>query len=186
MGAAAMAANAVASSIAWFINVPGSAFSMGVMILVGHRIGRGEVSDVKKTIIFGTVTGALMMGVICWICMPFVGGITALYHLSPDASLIFRNILFINLVVTPLLWTPAFVPPAGLRATGDVIFTMVLAIFSMWAFRIVSGYIFGVVMGLGVQGVWLGMYVDWFVRSAVFLWRLLSGRWERRLNKAKK
>jgi len=159
---------------------------MGVMILVGHRIGRGQVADVKKTAVFGTVTGAIMMGALCWACIPFTGAIASLYSLSPDASQIFKTVLLLNLVVTPFLWAPAFIPPAGLRATGDVIFTMALAIVSMWAFRIVSGYIFGVVMGFGVMGVWMGMYVDWFVRSAVFLWRLLSGKWMRRLAKAGK
>jgi len=186
MGAAAMAANTVSNSISGFINVPGNAFSMGIMIMVGHRIGRGEVSDVKKTAMFGTVMGSVMMAVICWACIPFIGGMTSIYHLSPEASAIFKVVLLSNLIVTPFIWPSSFIPPASLRAAGDVVFTMIVAIVSMGVFRVISAYVFGIVLGYGVLGVWIGMYVDWFVRGGVFIWRLLSGRWEKRLERAKK
>ena len=34
------------------------------------------------------------------------------------------------------------------------------------------------VLGLGLLGVWLAMFADWIVRSAVFLVRFLRGRWK--------
>jgi len=185
MGAAALAANTVAGAITGFINVPGNALCLGVMILVGQRIGRGQVSDVKKITVFGTVVGAFMMGVICFICIPLIGAFTSIYNLSPAAADMFKIVLLVNLIVTPFLWAPAFIPPASLRATGDVIFTMVIAIVSMGVFRVVSAYVLGVVLGMGVLGVWIGMYIDWLVRSAVFLWRLLGNGWGRRLERAR-
>ena len=56
-------------------------------------------------------------------------------------------------------------------------FTMLVSIFSMWIFRVGSSYFFGIVMGLGVLGVWIGMFVDWAARSVMFVWRFKSGRW---------
>jgi len=76
----------------------------------------------------------------------------------------------------------SLIVPAGLRATGDVDFTMAVAVISTWAFRIVTGYILGITMELGVLGFWIGMYVDWFVRSLLYVWRLLSGRWEKHID----
>ncbi|VAU69392.1 MATE efflux family protein [Klebsiella pneumoniae] len=32
-------------------------------------------------------------------------------------------------------------------------------------------------LGMGVVGVWLGMFLDWAVRGALFYWRMVSGRW---------
>lgn len=32
-------------------------------------------------------------------------------------------------------------------------------------------------VGMGVVGVWLGMFLDWAVRGALFYWRMVSGRW---------
>ncbi|STD27667.1 MATE efflux family protein [Enterobacter asburiae] len=39
------------------------------------------------------------------------------------------------------------------------------------------GYTLGVMLGWGVVGVWLGMFLDWAVRGALFYWRMVSGRW---------
>lgn len=32
-------------------------------------------------------------------------------------------------------------------------------------------------LGMGVVGVWLGMFMDWAVRGVLFYWRMVSGRW---------
>lgn len=41
----------------------------------------------------------------------------------------------------------------------------------------VLGYLLGISLGMGVVGVWLGMFMDWAVRGACFWWRLVSGHW---------
>ena len=46
---------------------------------------------------------------------------------------------------------------------------------SMWIFRIVWSYI----LVMGVLGVWIGMFVDWYARAAAYLARYLSGRWKK-------
>ncbi|MDI8746234.1 hypothetical protein MJM83_29930, partial [Salmonella enterica subsp. enterica serovar Montevideo] len=38
----------------------------------------------------------------------------------------------------------------------------------MWGCRVVAGYTLGIVLGMGVVGVWLGMFLDWAVRGALF------------------
>ena len=35
---------------------------------------------------------------------------------------------------------------------------------------------FGIMLGLGVLGVWIGMFVDWAARSVMFVWRFKSGK----------
>ena len=36
---------------------------------------------------------------------------------------------------------------------------------SMWIFRIVCSYILVMVLDMGVLGVWIGMFVDWYARA---------------------
>jgi Na+-driven multidrug efflux pump len=43
--------------------------------------------------------------------------------------------------------------------------------------RVVAGYTLGIMLGMGVVGVWLGMFLDWAVRGVLFYWRMVSGRW---------
>ena len=47
----------------------------------------------------------------------------------------------------------------------------------MALFRLGSAVLFGIVLNLGIIGVWIAMGMDWLARSAAFLWRYKSGRW---------
>jgi putative MATE family efflux protein len=182
MGTAALAANAVASNIFSFINVPGTAFSTGVMILIGQKTGRGQFTDVPKTTVFAVIAGVFIMGALCLACYPSIGLLAGIYNLDADAASAFRSILISGIIATPLLWSQSFIIPASLRAAGDVTFTMITAIASMWIFRIASGYFVGVALGFGVVGVWVGMYVDWLVRGVIFFCRIMfTKKWQKRI-----
>lgn len=77
-----------------------------------------------------------------------------------------------------LLHPTSFVLPNGIRASGDVKYTMYVGIGSMIIFRLGSAYLFGVVLGLGVIGVWIAMGMDWLFRSIAFVIRFKSGKWK--------
>ncbi|MCL2461198.1 MAG: MATE family efflux transporter [Defluviitaleaceae bacterium] len=179
MGTAALAANTVAGNINGFINVPGNSFTTGTMIVIGQMIGEGRASEVKKASFFSVFFGMAIMGVLCVAVYPLIGGLGRLYNLDGDSFRYFSQLLGTCLIVTPFIWPVSFVTPAALRASSDVKYTMVIAVASMWAFRIVVGYILGVHFNLGPVGVWVGMYVDWVVRGVMFVTRFTSGRWRR-------
>ena len=80
-------------------------------------------------------------------------------------------------ITSLFIWPLSFTMPNALRAAGDVHYTMVVSILSMWIFRVGSSYIFGLVLGFGVLGVWIGMFIDWGCRSLFFGIRFLNGKW---------
>ena len=79
--------------------------------------------------------------------------------------------------VAIVLWPASFVLPNMLRACNDVKYTMVVAIFSMIAFRILGSYVIGVGMGYKAIGVWIAMVFDWIFRVIMFVGRYLRGTW---------
>ncbi len=178
MGTAAMAANSIGGTYFAIISVPGNAFCTGVMILVGHRIGRGEKDDVEKTVMFSLKFGMLLMFILCFASFPFTDFISATYRADAPTAALLKQLLYSAFIATPLFWPLAFIIPSALRATGDVKFTMLVSVIAMWIFRIGSGYLFGVILGLGVLGVWFGMYIDWAIRGVVFIIRLKHGHWK--------
>ena len=75
-------------------------------------------------------------------------------------------------------WVPSFSLPNTLRAAGDVVWTMIIAILSMWTFRIITAYVFSYMFHLGLIGIWIAMTIDWTFRAICYTLRYRSGKWE--------
>lgn len=75
------------------------------------------------------------------------------YNLSDMASQAAEHILFLHGGCALVIWPIAFTLPCVFRAAGDVKFSMVTSVMSMWIFRVVFSYVIGRYMGLGVFGV---------------------------------
>ena len=101
-----------------------------------------------------------------------------LYALSGETMDIAYQLLFWHTVFAITVWPLAFTLPNAFRAANDAKFTMIVSIFSMWAFRICLCLIFAKYTDLGVLGVWLGMFADWIFRMILFVWRQVSGTWK--------
>ena len=177
MGTASIAANTIAGSVFGLINIPGSAFSIAAMTLVGQHMGRGEKEEAKSTIMYLVKITALFMSVICLITFPFTRLLASAYTSNADVIPITVSLIRTSLLSMPLLWTISFMIPAGLKGAGDAKYTMAVSMFGMWAFRVTLGYVLGIPLGLGVVGVWCGMYIDWLVRGVLFYIRLRRGKW---------
>ena len=178
MGTAAIASNAIANSVAWILNAPGMAFSTGAVILVGQRIGRGETHEVRKTAYYSVVAAMVVFIFLCSLTFVLMNPIVSLFYTTDEMLFILRPVLVTLLIMTPIAWAASFVTPGALRATGDVKYTMVVAVATMIFVRVVFTYVLGVHFGLGLLGVWISMYMDWIVRGAFFLNRVRNGKWQ--------
>jgi putative MATE family efflux protein len=175
---AAVETNTIAGSIANFVNVPGMALATGVMILVGQRIGRGESHDVKKTVLFATAVSSLLFLTVCAVMFFVRNPIFALFNPTDEALSYLPAVFITYLAVTPLFWAISFVIPAALRATGDVVYPMVVSVSTMLIVRVAFSYVLAIFLDMGIMGIWLAMYLDWIARGAFFLPRLLSNKWK--------
>ena len=72
----------------------------------------------------------------------------------------------------------AFSLSNGLRAAGDVTFTMVSSIFSTVVCRVILSVLFGIVFQLGVVGIALAMVSDWGIKAAMIGVRYRHGKWK--------
>lgn len=177
-GTSAIAANAVAGSISTMSNIPGNAISLALITVVGQCLGAKdyEQSTYYTKRLMGTAY--LAMGtlnvLLFFITVPVVG----VYNLDPAATAIAIQILRLFAICNATIWVPSFILPNALRAAGDVKFTMLTSAISMWVFRIGFSFILTSSFGMGVQGLWCAMYIDWAVRMTVFMLRYRSGKWK--------
>lgn len=181
-GTAAIAANSVAGNITSCSNIPGNAIGMAMITVIGQSVGSGDSKEAKRygqKLLRIAYVGIWATNALMWI---FAGELVGIFHLSQEATTLAVNLLHMFTLVAIFLWPLSFSLPNALRAAGDAKFTMTVSILSMWSFRVGSSYFLGKVMGLGLYGVWMGMFIDWFFRSAAFLIRFLRGKWaEKRL-----
>lgn len=68
---------------------------------------------------------------------------------------------------------------SGLRAAGDVKFTMYVSILSTICCRVLFSVVFGIWLQMGVIGVAFAMCLDWLARGVIFWFRFRSGVWKK-------
>ena len=176
MGTSTIAANFIAFSIAGLLNLPGGTLGATSTIIVGKRIGMGQIYQPTRQLKFIFHLTSLLLCFLAFVSIPFAGLLSSLYTNDHEVIEISKHLLWFNALFTPF-WASSFVLPYGFKGAKDASYTMWVAIGSMWMCRIVVGYIFGVYFGYGVIGVWFGMFLDWIVRSFFFYHRLISGKW---------
>lgn len=177
-GTAQIAANAVANTLDGFGIIPGQAMGLALITVIGRCVG-AEAWDqsrfylkkmMKMTYVFMFITnGGLLIG-LKWILL--------LYNLSAEAYWYALILVLIHGSCAMILWPISFTLPNALRAANDVRPTMIISIFSMMVFRLGFSYIFGVMMQLGIIGVWIAMVIDWLFRIACFLIRTRKIFWK--------
>lgn len=179
-GTSAIAANAVSNAVALFQILPGMAISLAVTTVISRCVGAGDYEQAKYytrkllkiTYCCMAVTVALIFAVLSLIMK--------VYNLSAGTSAESEKILLFHGCSAILVWPIAFNLPAVFRASGDVRYSMITSIVSMWIFRIAFSYILGKYMGIGVFGVWIAMIIDWCFRAILFVYRYFSGKWQGR------
>ncbi len=180
-GTSAIAANAVANTIAALNVLPGIAISYALLAVSAVCLGAGEVEQAryytKKLLKIST----LGIAAISVLIIVFAPQIVSIYNLGPETTKITLQLFYFHGIMSALIWSPSFVLPNTLRAAGDVVWSMVLAIISMWVFRIVAAYIISYLFDGGVLGVWIAMTIDWGFRSVCYTIRYKGHRWETRM-----
>lgn len=149
-GTAAIAANAVASNVAGFANIPGNAMGLAMVTVIGRCIGAGEKEQAKrysKKLLRLAYLGIWFANVMMVL---FVHPIVSLFSLSAEATAIAKQLLTTFAICASCIWPLSFTLPNTLRAAGDAKYTMGVSVFSMWVFRVFSSYFFAGTMGLGV------------------------------------
>lgn len=188
MGTGAIAANAVANTLANFQYMAGSAYQSTMVTVVGRCVGAGEREQAKAYSRVLTVLNYLTLWAVIVFTFIFARPIIAVYDLNTVSSDLAYQLIIYHSVCAAVMWPVAFTLPNAFRAASDVHFPLVVSMFSMWAFRVALGYCFSLEtvtvlgfsftgLGMGVIGVWVSMTVDWVFRTVLFLIRYFSGRW---------
>ena len=177
LGTSAIAANAVANTVATVANIPGNTIGLAVIPVIGRCLGAGEKKQAvqyAKLLLGIAAAGLAVMNIAVFFSIPAVA---QAYHLTQAAKQMCIEVIRLFCVFSIFFWALSFTLPQVLRSGGDAKYTMSISILSMWIFRVVLSYFFVLRMDMGLMGVWLGMCIDWICRSIFFTVRFLNGKW---------
>lgn len=172
-----IAANGVAQSIWSLASIMGLAMAPAYTTVIGRCMGAGDMEGAalyfRK---LNRITLALSIG---WNALVFA--ITPLIvrysAISDQAKELVIWLVLVNNIFNALAYPFAGPLGSGLRAAGDVKFTMAVSVTLTIAARLFFSALLGLWLGWGVMGVAVGMSIDLVLRGAVFLWRQRSRKW---------
>ena len=177
LGTTAIAAQAMTNILENLNGIAAIGVGVGLMTIVGQCLGAGRQDEAVYYIKKLCVIAEVIIIISCLGVFALTKPITILGGMEKEsADMCFHMVMWVT-IVKPLVWIMAFIPGYGLRAAGDVKFSMIVSCCTMWACRFCLCVFLIRVMGFGPMGVWIGMFADWTLRGIIFTWRFHSRKW---------
>ncbi len=177
LGTAAIAAQAMTNILETVNGIAAIGIGIGLMTIVGQCMGAGRKEEAKYYII--KLTGYAEVAIIlsCLFAMAITKPITYLAGMEAESAKLCFEMMIAITIVKPFVWVLSFIPAYGMRAAGDVKFSMIVSTLTMWLCRVALCVYLCKVWGFGPIAVWIGMFADWTIRGIIFSTRFFSGKW---------
>ena len=177
MGTMAISAQAMTDIFELVNGIFSNSVGIGLMTVVGQCIGAHRIEEAKYYVV--KLMGVAQIGVLvsCLLVLAITKPVTWLSGMEPEAARMCFKLVTAMTIVKPILWVGAFGLPYAFKAAGDIKFSMIVSVSSMWVFRVALGIFLVKIYHLGLMAVWIGIFVDWIIRAVIFTTRFVSGKW---------
>ena len=173
-----IAANGVAQSIWSLAALAGAAFGPVYVTVIGQCMGARDTDAAERS--FSRMNRIALVFSVVWNALVYLATPTILsfYVLEPETTALVLRLVLLHNVFNALIFPFSGCLGNGLRATGDVAYTMWVSIGCTLLVRLTLSYLLGVVFDMGVMGIAWAMCADWFVRAVFLVARQRSGAWK--------
>ena len=176
-GTMAIAANSVGYAIGIFSVLPGFAINLGLTAVISNCVGANDYEQAryynKKCLILVFISHVII-NLMIFAILPMVLGI---YNLSAETARMTTEMVIWHGIFAIVVWPLSFTIPATFRGAGDSKSVMYISLAVMFTCRIALSYVIADWMGVGVFGTWIAMFIDWYVRAGIYIYRYFSNKW---------
>ena len=176
-GTMAIAANSVGYAIGIFSVLPGFAINLGLTAVISNCVGANDYEQAryynKKCLILVFISHVII-NLMIFAILPMVLGI---YNLSAETARMTTEMVIWHGIFAIVVWPLSFTIPATFRGAGDSKSVMYISLAVMFTCRIALSYVIADWMGIGVFGTWIAMFIDWYVRAGIYIYRYFSNKW---------
>lgn len=177
LGTAGFAAHQIGLNISGLSFAPSMAFGVASTTLVGQSLGAGDPQKAEHYARFirkVAVGFACLMG-LCYIL--FSHSLARLYTADLAVAAIAGTVLKLLALAQPGQSTQLSLAGA-LRGAGDTMYPLYASMVGIWGFRVGATYLFVNVFGWGLNGAWIALVMDQYIRSTIIYLRFQSGKWK--------
>ena len=177
-GTVQIAANGVAQSFWSVAALMGTALGLAFVTVIGQCMGAGDTEAAEyymRKLLRITFFASVLWNGLILLAAPFV---LRGYAISDEAVDLVVILVIIHNIFNALFYPLSGALANGLRAAGDVKYTMYVSVFSTIGCRVVFSILFGICLNLGVIGIAFAMCLDWMIRAAFFWIRFRRGKWK--------
>lgn len=179
LGTTIAAAQQVAQQVTFFSMMPGFGFSMAATALVGQSLGANNPERASRASWFAARSCLGWMGTMGIVF--FFGGPWIMRLFSDDPEIIRQGATALKVVALAQPGQAFGMVLAGsLRGAGDTRYPMFTTAAAMWLVRLPLAWLFGIVLGFGIGGVYLGWVIDTLVLAGLNWARYRTGGWKQR------
>ncbi len=176
LGTDAIAAHEIAVTVESLSFMPGFGLSVAATTMVGQSLGAGLPDMAEKSIRTSLRYALIVMNAIALIFAVFGRPLAAIFGATPQVVDLAGMAVRLAALEQASM-AVQMVLGGSLRGAGDTRSPMYVTFIGTIFFRIITVYLFTIVFGWGLAGVWLGTAVDWGGRAALMYWMFRRGRW---------
>ena len=176
MGNDSVNARTYCNTLISFAMIFSNACAMTTQIITGHLVGAGKSEEAYKRV-FKTLRTSLPIT----IALASVNAILCRYTLrlftsNENIIALGQMIMIADIFVeTGRCLNMTFV--SSLKAAGAYIFPLIMGLVCNWSLGLTTGYLLGVVLGVGVAGIYAGTATDECIRGLIVMYYWYKKKW---------
>ncbi|MEG2405077.1 MAG: MATE family efflux transporter [Oscillospiraceae bacterium] len=180
-GSKSVTARVYVNMIVVFVFMYTSAIGTATQIHVGYLVGAGNADNAKKLVTKSVLSGIVVSEILSTLLYVFRDSVFTIFTKDTEILSIISSVLLVEIFLE-LGRAINIVMIKSLLAAGDTKFPLYMAVLSQWGTAVPLAYFFGLHLGMGLTGIWIGLAVDEWCRALAFILRWRSNKWkEKRL-----
>ncbi len=149
--------------------LPGAAFNFTASIIVGHKLGEGDVAGARKAGYQIMFSGLILVSLVTGLLWLVIDPIAAFIAPDPQVQAETVDYLMYNMAAIPFL-LPAMILGGALTGAGATLYQMLVMGGAAWLVRIPLAYILGHLVIGEANGIWMAMFLSMVVQAASMIY----------------
>ncbi len=177
LGTVAYATHQICLNILNLSFTPGQSFGIAASTLAGKSLGADDSKLAERYIRACSKVGSFVSATMAVMFYFFGGEIASLYTKNQEVIVEAAKVLKLIAFIQPFQ-SSQLILAGGLRGAGDTIWTLVATFIGILLIRVLLAYYFVMVLGVGLIGAWMAVFIDQFSRWVLVTFRFRTGKWK--------